>query len=198
MIKYFDSIDLAFAGKSFVKKDLFYALIKKEKIDLKKYYFIGIDDKLGVLKIINDLKSKKIKAKSFWINRGNWKKYPKKYYDYEIKSLHEINDFIKKRKIKNAFIIADFDNTLAKANYEAVKRSLKESSLWERLPKNPFVSLISMILAPFTYFTIIIDFFKPSNTPFKDSKKFKNFILKNNITCWVMSYRNKVLQKKYF
>jgi len=198
MIEYFDSMDLALIGKSFVKKDLFYSLIKKKGINPKKTHIIGVDDKIGILKIINELKKNGAKATSFWINRDNFEKYDKKFYDHEIYSLKEIIKFIKEKKIKKALILADFDNTLARANYEAIGRSTKESSLWERLPKSPLISFISMILAPFTYLTSIIDLFKPSNTPYRDAKEFKNFLIKKKIHCWVIGYRNKFLQKKYF
>ncbi|MDD5054605.1 MAG: hypothetical protein PHG04_04510, partial [Candidatus Nanoarchaeia archaeon] len=181
MIEYFDSIDLAFKGKSFVKKDLFYALIKNKKLDLKKYFIIGVDDKLGVLKIIEHAKSRRFKAASFWINRHNFKAPEKKHYDCEIKSLKEVTDFIESKKIKNPLILLDFDNTLAKANYELTKRSMKEKNFWDKLQINFLTTAIMRILAPFTYLTIFADFFKPSNKPYPDSKDFKKYLIKNKI-----------------
>jgi hypothetical protein len=198
MIKYFDSIDLAFIGKSFIKKDLFYELIKRDNINLKKKHIIGIDDKLGVLKIIKELKEKGFSATGFWINRQDFEKYDKKYYDYEISTLKSVVKFLKEKKIKNALIIADFDNTLAKAAYEAVKRSKKEDNFWDKMPKNFFTSALSMMLSPFTYATIILDLFIPSNINYRDAKEFKNYLEKKGIDCWVISYRSKYLQKKYF
>ena len=198
MIEYFDSIDLAITGKSFVKKDLFFNLAKKRKINLKNFNIIGVDDKLGVLKLVKALKEMGVKATSFWINRENYAKYDKKYYDYEISSLKEIIKFIKEKRIRKALVIADFDNTLARANYEVVARSTKESSFWEKIPINFFTAAIARILAPFTYLTILVDLIWPSNTPYRDAKEFKNYLNKKKIGCWVISYRNKCLQKKYF
>ncbi len=198
MIKYFDSVDLAFIGKSFIKKDLFYELVKRNKINLKKKHIIGIDDKLGILKIIKGLKENGFNATGFWINRQDFEKYDKKYYDYEISSLKSVVKFLKEKKIKNALIIADFDNTLAKAAYEAIKRSNKEDNFWDKMPKNPLSALASMILSPFTYATIALDLFIPSNIPYRDSKEFKNYLERKGIDCWVISYRSKYLQKKYF
>jgi hypothetical protein len=198
MIKYFDSIDLAFIGKSFIKKDLFYALIRKNNINMKKTHFIGIDDKLGVLKIIKELKENGFNATGFWINRQDFEKYDKRYYDYEISSLKSVVKFLKEKRVKNALIIADFDNTLAKASYEAVRRSKNENNLWDKLPKNFLTKTASMILSIFTYATIILDLFIPSNIPYRDSKEFKNYVIKKGIDCWVISYRSKYLQKKYF
>lgn len=198
MIEYFDSIDLAMIGKSFVKKDLFFNLVKNRKINLKNYHIIGIDDKLGILKIMKLLKEQGFKTTSFWINKENYEKYDSKFYDYEINSLKKVIKFIKDKKIKKPLILADFDNTLAKANYEAIQRSSKESSFWENVPVNFLTTILATILAPFTYFTSIVDLIKPSNTPFRESKEFKNFIIKKKILTFVISYRNKLLQKKYF
>jgi len=198
MIKYFDSIDMAVIGNSFVKKDLFYKLVKKYNIDIKKVYVIGIDDKLGVLKITNELKTKGFKAKSFWINRADYPRYNSKLYDYEIKSLKDVIKFIETKKISNLLIIADFDNTLAKANYEATKRTTKEINIWDKMPKNFLTKLLVMLLAPFTYLTILIDLFKPSSAKYEESKIFKKYLTKKKINMWVISYRSKILQKKYF
>ncbi|MFA5303245.1 MAG: hypothetical protein WC393_01780 [Candidatus Nanoarchaeia archaeon] len=198
MIEYFDSVDLALIGKSFVKKDLFFNLVKNRKLNLKKYHIIGIDDKLGILKIIGLLKKQGFKSTSFWINRENYPKYDSTFYDYEINSLKKVIKFIKDKKIKNPLILADFDNTVARANYEAIRRSTKESSFWEKVPINFLTTALSIILAPFTYLTIIIDLIKPSNTHYRESKEFKNYLIKKKIMTWVISYRNKYLQKKYF
>ena len=198
MIEYFDSVDLALIGKSFVKKDLFFNLVKNRKLNLKKYHIIGIDDKLGILKIIGLLKKQGFKSTSFWINRENYPKYDSTFYDYEINSLKKVIKFIKDKKIKNPLILADFDNTVARANYEAIRRSTKESSFWEKVPVNFLTTSLAILLAPFTYLTIILDLIKPSNTPYRESKEFKNFIIKKKIMTWVISYRNKYLQKKYF
>jgi hypothetical protein len=198
MIEYFDSVDLAMKGKSFVKKDLFFNLIKNRKINLKKYHVIGIDDKLGILKITKNLKEQGFKSTGFWINRENYSKYDSKYYDYEISSLKKVIKFIKNKKIKKPLIITDFDNTLTRANYEVVKRNTKETNLWDKLPINIFTTTLIRLLSPLTYITILIDLIKPSNNKYRDAKEFKNFIKKNKIITWVMSYRNKILQKKYF
>ncbi|MDD4353020.1 MAG: hypothetical protein PHN56_01040 [Candidatus Nanoarchaeia archaeon] len=198
MINYYDSIDLAIIGKSFVKKDLFFNLVKKNKINLKNYHIIGIDDKLGILKITKLLQEQGFKSTGFWINRENFPRYKNEYYDYEIFSLKEVIKFIKNNKIKKPLILADFDNTLAKANYEVVTRNTKESIFWEKMPINFLTTILVAILAPFTYFTILIDLIKHSNIPYRESKEFKNYLIKNNILTWVISYRNKYLQKKYF
>jgi hypothetical protein len=198
MIEYFDSIDLAITGKSFVKKDLFFNLIKKNKINLKKYHIIGIDDKLGILKIIKLLKEQGLNATGFWINRENYPKYDIKYYDYEIFSLKEIIKFIIRKKIKKPLIISDFDNTLARANYEITKRSAKETTIWDKMPINFLSAALAIVIAPFTYITILIDLFRNSNTPYRESKEFKNYLIRKNIKTWIISYRAKYLQKKYF
>lgn len=196
MIEIYDSKDMAFLGGSLVKEDFFNYWIKKNKIDKKKYTFVFIDDKLGLLKIGNKLKKQRIKAINFWRNNNEIIKYDKKYYDFEITNLNQVLEKIKNKK--KIIVFSDFDNTLCRSNYEFSRnKNKKENHFWENIKKKWYFIILSKIASFFPELIILIDKIKPSNEKFLETNNFLNYFEIKNIKLVVVSYRSKTLQKKY-
>jgi len=198
MIEYHDSLSMYNFSKKLIKRDFFYSWIKKNKINPKNHEFIFIDDKLTLIKLSNELKKKGIKTTSY-LRKTRFNEEIKKEYDYKLNNLDELIKIIEKKKNKKELIIfSDFDNTLSESGSELGKDKMREKNFFEKNENKWWIKIVSLIVGIFSKFEIIIDLIKPTNKEFKYTKKFHDYLIKNNIKTIVVSYRTIALQKKYF